>query len=63
MKHVSEFKENINPDKLARTEKIKPKQVIFMKLEFDQDESYVGELEVNKTIDPLQFYRHILPNH
>ena len=60
MKHVSEFKENFNSDKLARTDKIKPKQFIFLKLEFDQD---VGELEVIKTIDPLQFYRHILPNH
>ena len=58
--HVSEFKENFNSDKLARTDKIKTKQFIFLKLEFDQD---VGELEVIKTIDPLQFYRHILPNH
>ena len=63
MKHVSEFKETVNPDKFAKTEKIKPKQVIFLKLEFDQDEPYVGELEENNTIDPLQFYRHILPNH
>ena len=32
-------------------------------MEFDQVESSFEELEIIKTIDPLQFYRHILPNH
>ena len=32
VKHVSEFKEKLNPNKLASTAKIKPKQVILKKL-------------------------------
>ena len=60
---MSKFKENFNPDKHATTDKKKPKQVIFSKLEFDLIESSVGEAEVIKTIDLLQFYRHILSNH
>ena len=31
VKHVTEFKEKLNPDKLASTDKIKPKQVILKK--------------------------------
>ena len=50
-----EFKEKLNPGKLTSTDKIKPKQVTFQKLEFDQVESSFEE--------QLQFCRHILSNH
>ena len=63
MKHVSEFKELFNPDKLASTAKINPKQVFFEELVFGQDEVSFGDLEIIETIDPLQLYRHILLNH
>jgi len=63
VKHVSEFKEMLNPIKLANTAKINPNQVFFEELVFGQDEVSFGDLEVIETIDPLQLYRHILLNH
>tara|TARA_B110000908_G_C10105215_1_gene380482 strand:+ start:281 stop:553 length:273 start_codon:yes stop_codon:yes gene_type:complete len=63
VKDVSEFKEMLNPIKLANTAKINPNQVFFEELVFGQEEVSFGDLEVIETIDPLQLYRHILPNH
>ena len=63
MKHVSEFKELFNPDKLASTAKINPNQVFFEELVFGQYEVSFGDLEVIETINPLQLNRYILPNH
>ena len=70
MRHVSEFKEKLNPDKVASTAKMEPKQINDLKktranklYELDQIEPLFGELEVVETIDPFQFYCHILPNH
>jgi hypothetical protein len=62
VKHVSEFKEMLNPIKLANTAKINPNQV-FEELVFGQDEVSFGDLEVIETINPLQLNRYILPNH
>ena len=53
MKHVTEFKEKLNPDKLASTDKIKPKQIIFKKMEFNQVESSFEELEIIKNYRPV----------